>query len=544
MGGLSKTMGTNLATTTKAAQSLDLGRIEPTAAETLAWAQALVAMKRREVSQGLARVGANVPAAHNYPPTLEEYVDTVKRRPKALRDVQRGEFYGSTTEYQVLKYTNGQSTPDVMGYLTYLNGYFERVGAWAEFNAAMNAAPRPVLDPRARVGHTSIVGASNAGKSELMKALALHDIQSGAAVVVIDPHAKLARQIARWPEVAKTGRLVWMGHAHGDTTARFNPLDARGLSEGDKEKAAESLVATLGDLVNDAEPTSRMATMAWYCLRLLMEHEGSTLLTLRDMLTPHGAKEWAARGVQHPSESVAYYFQNEFLMDEKKVTRDGLRNRLVNVIGPKAFTARFCQPSTVDLDAMLGARKVIVFDLYDLTGRTQIAAARLIAGALAGWAKRRDLDEIENAAPVHVYLDEAGPILSAATQTILRETRKMGMYLTLASPDSSADLRKTAVRCAGGSEWKHALADTPAAYGKEDKTTTSGVFWVNWANKTPFKLTVRRDLGDGVRGIGDDAWAKVLEAQRAAYYRPTVARQEATAKAADAAPKRARRKPD
>lgn len=135
--------------------------------------------------------------------------------------------------------------------------------------------------------------------------------------------------------------------------------------------------------------------------------------------------------------------------------------------------------------------------------------------------------------------------MSTATATILRETRKMGVHLTLASQRSSDDLRRgTAVRCAGGGEWRHALADTPAAYGKDDKSTPRGVFWVNWANKAPVRLAVRSDLRDDARGVGAEAWEKELEAQRAAYYRPTVGQRETAEQPTIAPPKRQRRKPD
>lgn len=520
-------MGGRVARTAEPAQSVVLGEIMPSEAVTKTWAETMVKRQRAALlAQRLPVTDSE--ARGRLPPTEQEFVEGVRRAQAIRKALARGDYYGPPGVANVARMRGERYRPTPAGYIQFLTDFFERkdIGLGPLFSEVLALAPRPVLDPRARNGHTSVVGGSDAGKSELMKALALHDIQSGAAVVVIDPHQRLARQVARWPEVATSGRLVWMGEEHNGQTARFNPLDVRGLSLRDKEKAAFSLVETLGDLVDGAEPSRLMASMALNCLRLVMEHDGGTLLTLRDMLTADGAKEWAARGAKHPSENVAHYFRHEFLTREKEVTRDALRNRVNMLTESDAFTSRFCQPSTIDLAAMLDARKVIVFDLYDLAGKAQVAGARLILGALAGWAKRRDLATIERAVPVHVYLDEAHEMLGVGTGTILRETRKMGLFLTLASQRESADLRTgTAVRFAGGNLWRHALADTPAAFGKDDKNMRQGMFWVNWANRVPpFKLQVRSDLRDGAHAVDAATWAKVLQEQHAAYYRPPVRR--------------------
>jgi hypothetical protein len=521
----------NLPQTISPLNRVHLGEIQPTEAETMDWVKKLVNERRHAIMSGALPVPPDVNGSLSIPATQEEYLLGVRQHKKIMKEYDGWNYSATSGALQVAASYRPKYTPDHLGYMKYLNDYFHTIKMDNEFQAAMNAMPRPILDETAREGHTSIVGGSNTGKSELMKALAYHDIRRGeSSVIIIDPHGDMAQQIARWPEVAKSGRLVLFGNPHEGKTARFNPVDGQGLSQDEKEKVAQMLVAALGDLVDGAEPTPRMFTMAAQCVRVLLEAKGATLWELQDMLTQTNAAQWVARGKQHPSPNVAKYFKNEFADTDKNSSRNGLRDRLWHFLSSDDFTARFCQPSTVDLVKEIDARKVIIFDLSGLVERPRMAAGRLIMGTLAGIAMRRIARTLPRSVPVHVYLDEASTMLGGAARTILQEARKARFFLTLAqhSPNGVDFLLrdKTAVRFAGGTGWQHALAGTSAALNKTDKNTPKGTFWVNWAGQPPVRLTVRSDLAGDKYGIPRDEWKKIEAQQRAQYYKPTIQPQE------------------
>lgn len=527
---------------------MHLGVIQPTEADTLAWANQIVATRRRSIASGQLPPPRNMeglpavetPRLGNVPASQEDYLIGVKDRARIQRLLERDEGLGgySRASAYVAARWRSSYTPDGAGYMQYLNEYFDGVKCGREFHAWMQRVPSPTLDEGTRESHTSIVAGTGAGKSELMKALAYHDIRHGkAAVVIIDPHGTMAAQIARWPEVAKSGRLVWLSTPHNDMSARFNPLDGRGLSAGDKDKVAELLVSNLGDLVENAAPTPRMHTMAVMCARVLLDHQGATLFDLADFLNPSKWKPWVERGKRHKSQGVRKYFHDEFTGDSKEISHTGMRDRLWNLLRSDDFAARFCQPSTFDLYGEIEDRSIIIFDLKEMMPEVRRVAGRLVLGMMAGIGMRRIAGQLSAAVPVHVYVDEARALVGKAALSIITDTRKVGIHLTMAqqaegvhSSEARAILQTTAVKFASGEAWKSVFVkgDLGAGDMKGDKNTKKGSFWVRWGSEQPpFMLTVRRDLARRADGsfdpafyISDSEWRKVEAEQFARYYRP------------------------
>lgn len=527
---------------------MELGVIQPTEAETVAWAEKIVATRRRAIHGGQLPAPRNVeglpparkPKFGNFPARFEDYLAGVKSRSQIVRSCERGVvpngFQGSSV-HLALNWRSAYS-PDSKGYLTYLNDYFDDIGSGAGFHDWMQKVPAPSLDEKVRESHTSIVAGTGAGKSELMKALAYHDIRRGkAAVVIIDPHGTMAAEIARWPEVAKSGRLVWLSSPHEGMSARFNPLDGRGLSASDKGKVAELLVSNLGDLVENTSPTPRMHTLAVMCVRVLLEHDGATLFDLADFLTPTKWAPWVERGKKHPSQGVARYFRDEFTGESKEVSHTGMKDRLWNLLRSDEFTARFCQPSTFDLLAEIEARKVIILDLKEMMPEVRRVAGRLVLGTMAGIGMRRIAGQLSASVPVHVYVDEARTLVGKAALSIITDTRKAGIHLTMAqqsegaqTPEARSILQTTAVKFASGEAWKSVFVkgDLGAGDTKGDKNTKRGCFWVRWGNDhAPFLLAVRNDLARRQDGSFDPAhyiskkeWQRVKHDQFSRYYRP------------------------
>jgi hypothetical protein len=334
------------------------------------------------------------------------------------------------------------------------------------------------------------------------------------------------------------GLFHWLSSPHEGKSARFNPLDGRGLSASDKSKVAELLVSNLGDLVENASPTSRMHTLAVMCIRVLLEHEGATLFDLVDFLTPAKWGTWVERGKKHPSQGVARYFRDEFTGESKEVSHTGMRDRLWNLLRSDEFTARFCQPSTFDLLTEIEARKVIIFDLKEMMPEVRRMGGRLILGLLAGIGLRRIASGQPSASvPAHVYVDEARSLIGKDALRVITDTRKAGIHLTMAqqsegaqTPEARSILQTTAVKFASGEAWKSVFVKGDLGGGdtKGDKNTKKGCFWVRWgSDHSPFLLAVRNDLArrqdgsfDPTHYISKKEWQKVKQDQFSRYYRP------------------------
>lgn len=400
------------------------------------------------------------------------------------------------------------------------------------FREKLDSTPVPQIDERVRwQGHTAIYGGTGSGKSELMKALAFHDICEGeAALVIIDPKRKFGEEVARWPEVVGAGRLVFLGYTDDGGAVGFNPLDGRGLNERGRAALATSLVTMLGELLADeSEPTTRMKVLLQNCFRLLLDSEGATFHDLHDMLgDPENpkVKRWIEKGLQHPDDYVRGFFEEDFRTKDMNTSRSGLRFRLQSMLGRLQFRERYCSVGGLNIGKALDEKRVVVFDFGDCEDdETETLCTRVVIAAVAGIASRRMASGKFSHKPyVHVYLDEARKSFGASFTKIIREARKAGVLLTFSDQleggngQSAFERReiqenvavKMVSTLANPAEVQNILGHNTSS----EHTKAQGVFWVLWGRDSdPAMLQVRSDLRDTARGINAKRWQAEKRAQ-------------------------------
>jgi type IV secretory pathway VirB4 component len=151
-----------------------------------------------------------------------------------------------------------------------------------------------------RQAHTYITGKTGSGKSELLKIL-IHSYARPSykgSVVVIDPHGDFAEQVARFPEIANSGRLVYiaplLSPAYSPT---INPFDISDRSLGSVAIYTEQLIAVferLFALSNYNDLSGHMKAILSNCIATLLRTPGSTindlLLFMNDETNEHLVK--------------------------------------------------------------------------------------------------------------------------------------------------------------------------------------------------------------------------------------------------------------
>jgi hypothetical protein len=483
-----------------------------------------------------------------FPPTLNEFMRGAKHRKELIQEFERTRSFRFTAELMVA--FNWQDavrlnsvTVTTEGYEKYLELCVANQGLGQEFNSFLQTYDRSLphisFDGRVREGHTAIFGGSNAGKSELMKVLIAHELwHTSSGVLVVDPHGKMAYEMSRASVFRSDGRLAYFRPQRDGWSVKINPLDAKGMTTRDKAAFAEILAEILGELVDKADQTPRMQTMVVNCLRVLFDTEGATLRDLRNFLRGAGhplGKPWWEKGKRHSNPDVAEYFAYDFPEKRLNPSREGLRDRLSTLLSMEGFSARFCEPANIRLSDLLNARKVVLFDFSDLSGRTRTAAGRLVLGMVAGMGLRR-IAEGGKHVPVHVFLDEASTMLGRSAETILTETRKARIYLTLAQQVEGAGLggearrilrTNTAIKFASETA-REILTNEMGLDPRKLEGTAQGQFWVKWgANAQSMKVSVTSALKRGTMDMSPDEWSKMMREQRKLYYKPPAANQPA-----------------
>lgn len=536
---------------------MHLGTVSPSLSEL----GAVVEARRRHVYQ----TGANLPDSEkpgffgkNDLMPFQHYVHALSHADRWRREIYRngyinepGVSYAAAAFAQKL-YQPGRYTPDVQGWVQYLADAAPVLAAHLPLQGSVARLPEQM-----REMHTLISAASGWGKSEMLKVLVHHYVQHPtAAVVVLDPHGDLAEQIARFPDLHQSERLVYVqpGLEKG-LTVGLNPLDGRGLDEEGAALVAAQIATTLGELVADLTPN--MQTAARNCARILLEDGNATLFDLVRLLAPRRRRSnenqpedprrayLVARGRQHPDFTVAEFFKSDIDAESFDSSKAALRNRVLALLSIPSWQAMTCGPATLHLETLMQQRKVIVVNLGPLGSEGGAAMGRLIVGLVAAIGRRREGTPPHARVPCHVFVDEASTMVSPAMGRILAELRKFGIHLTLAQQVGGVGFSEegkkvlftnTACKLVGSNERGALKAVFGDADPKGQPPLKEYQFWVRWGqNVEPIRLQVRSDMAQGRHTISDGEWAGVKRRFAAsAYYRPAkVVAQAAGAERAD-----------
>ncbi|MDK9721162.1 MAG: DUF87 domain-containing protein [Rhodospirillales bacterium] len=429
-------------------------------------------------------------------------------------------------------YDPDRHTPDWPGYVAYLE-------AMASPLCEFFYRRLPVLIPEdARKRHTYITGQSGSGKSELLKVLLNAYLRSDAPVslVMIDPHGDLAEQIARFPAVANSGRLVYLHPtlAAGQTPT-INPFELADQSETAVHVMAEQIASVFDELMRKAGHSGlsgNMGALLIPCISTLLKREGSSIRDLQTFMDDKRNKELWEIGCQSPVQAHRNFFHERFYEKQFESTKSALYTRIQSLLNSPVLYRLLVGRSTVNLEEAVNAGKIVIFALPKggIGAETSPTFGSFVLAMLQGLAIRRESQHESQRMPVHVFVDECQNFLSPSVQTILTESRKYGLHLTLAQQTFAQDMDRdlaaavlgnTAVKFCGMNDVRTLKPmDERMSVGLENLQKLSvGQFYVKVSGNTPaFKLTAPR-----VKDYIDaEAWKAVKAEQLKTYYRLNV----------------------
>lgn len=547
---------------------MHLGEVDPSLSEL----KRLAAARQRYVDQ----IAATVPDARlrsalieqHTPVPFEEFCDVVKDPGKAALELERANQRLQKNPNPAVRVTPGLAhlikngvrpgwTPTPTGWGRYLADLSPGVAKYLD--AIRNATRFP---EGARQEHTLIVAPTGHGKSTLLKALIYHYVSEppSSAVVVLDPGGDLVRQVARWPELIRGDRLVYIEpELKPGFTVGLNPLDGRGLDERGQNHVAAALARALGEVVN--ELTDNMRTLVRTTATLLLGVPGATLRDMQVLLRQSAATgapkrrartrpgpgielppetamqgndraaELLARGREHPDEEIADFFASEFEGEYFAPTRNSMAARLRNVLSLIDVRNMMTGPATVHLDTLINERRVVLVNLARFGDDGSAMVGRLLVALVAGLVRRRaDLPEDAERVPVQLFVDEVTTMVSPQMVRVLAELRKFGLHMTMAQQIAGAGFTTEQKAVLFGNTACKLVVPTDddvsklfqTDRGKEVARLDRGEFLVQWGRSAETRrLVVRPDMADGARGVDDAEWRDFVERHLARYYRPS-----------------------
>ena len=333
-----------------------------------------------------------------------------------------------------IRYIRSHYNFDERGYLEYILDTLKI--RLPSFSKRFFFTPRTLLiNEEARKKHTFITGGTGSGKSETIKHIIRHYLTKNTepAIVVLDPHGDLAEDIARFEENATNDRLVYIRPTFfkGREVA-INPFDFPDKDEVSLNRGQVQFLAALEQVIGQDLTLAQKAILT-PCLGVMLHQDGTTFKDLVRFMDDDKNSSLVKYGRERlPNEQDRDFFRDQFHARNFESTKEALKYRFNEIIRDPIVREFLCNESTVNLPECLEAGKLIVFH-FDPEKQTKEAIktiGQLINAFLISYAIRRKKGQRR---PIHLFADECQYFVSPSISEIMGETRKFGLYATLAT---------------------------------------------------------------------------------------------------------------
>lgn len=407
-----------------------------------------------------------------------------------------------------------------------------------------------LIPESARKKHCYIVAGSGSGKSELIKVLILSYLKKAKraeTVFLLDPHGDIAEQVAKFKEHQNPETLIYLSpNLEQGFYPCINPLEM-GQGRDDLQKVnymAECLTEVFKEIVGaDASITANMETLLKAVLSVLLQRENSTLLDLQTFMRDTENAELVEYAITHSNAGQQHFFSNAFYDSNYTPTKKALYTKLQSLFNSHTFFSLTIGKSTLDIKQAMDSKKTVVFNLSKgiLGGQTSKAIGRFIVALVQGFSFERQTVPEKQRIPVYLFLDEFQNFVTPSIETILSESRKYAVHLTLAQQFfgqgtenqlKGAILNNTAVKIAGTGEGAslEAIQKFMNGVSKEDlqnlqtghfyvRVKTSGIIASVLSENQAQKLKTTTAYLKNSNQMHPKKWQRVKTYQKEYYYR-------------------------
>src|ERR1043166_2570769 len=173
------------------------------------------------------------------------------------------------------------------------------------------------IDDRRR--HMYIIGKSGMGKSELLKNLAIQDIQDGRGLCFMDPHGDLITDLLDYIPQERVKDVIYVNPADMQYPIAFNVLEQ--VSFDQRHLVADGLMAVFKKIWVD-QWSARMEYILNYTILALLEAPDSTLLGINRMLAEKDYRKQVIDQVTDPE--VKAFWTQEFAKYNDKYAQEAI----------------------------------------------------------------------------------------------------------------------------------------------------------------------------------------------------------------------------
>jgi len=287
------------------------------------------------------------------------------------------------------------------------------------------------IDDRRR--HMYVIGKSGMGKSELLKSLAVQDIQDGRGLCFMDPHGDIIQDLLDYIPQERVKDVIFINPADMQYPVAFNVMEK--VSFDQRHLVADGMMAVFKKIWVD-QWSARMEYILNYTILALLEAEGSTLLGINRMMAE---KEYRRRVVDQVTDpEVRAFWLTEFAKYNDRYAQEAtaaIQNKIGQFVSNPLIRNLVGQVQTsFNMREAMDQKKIILVDISK--GRIGEDASRLLGAMIITKVQLAAMSRVDiprhERADFTLIVDEFQNFATASFASILSEARKFNLSLVVA----------------------------------------------------------------------------------------------------------------
>jgi hypothetical protein len=284
-----------------------------------------------------------------------------------------------------------------------------------------------------RLAHTYVVGKTGTGKTTLIETLIRGDLKAGRGLALLDPHGDLLARVLQHVPEGRRGDVIHFDVPDLSRPLGFNPLE--GLSAARRPLAAAGMLEVFRKIWSESWGP-RLEHILRHALLALLDQPSATLADVPRLIEDARFRRQVMKNVT--SEQVRGFWLGEYARYPERFRVEAVApvlNKVGAFLADPVLSGILTQArSAFKLRTVMDAGKILLVNLAK--GRVGEGASSLLGSLLVsrmGLAalSRADLPE-EERRDFHLYLDEFQTFTTLSLASMLSETRKYRLSLTLA----------------------------------------------------------------------------------------------------------------
>lgn len=288
-----------------------------------------------------------------------------------------------------------------------------------------------------RTRHTYIIGKTGMGKSTLLENLAVQDIQNGEGLCFIDPHGSTAEKLLDFIPESRIKDVIYFAPFDSEYPMGLNVLEKVDVAK--RHLVANGLMAAFKKVFGEERFSDRIQYILNNIILSLLENEGQSLLGVNRMLNDKEYRKFIVSNVKDPS--VKSFWEEEYAKAGDKYQQEaapGIQNKIGQFISnPLIRNIIGQQKTSFDLRDIMDNKKILIVNLSKGKvgeGNADLIGSLLITKIYLAAMSRADAGpyELDKLPPFYFYVDEFQNFANESFASILSESRKYNLSLTVA----------------------------------------------------------------------------------------------------------------